>query len=289
MSIAYKTFKHAIPEIERLSDRVIRILGLNPSLMTLAGTNTYLIGTGKRRILVDTGSKGFPKYIENLQKVLKENDTSIGKIIITHWHNDHTGGIDEIYDNILKNDDIPLLKFKMPDGKDSSLKKHSRTYQFIEDNDVFRVDGATLRALHTPGHCEDHIMLYLEEENALFSGDAVLGEGTAVFNDLFDLMESLKKALRLEPTVLYPGHGPLVTEVKEHIGAYIEHRNNREIQIVNYLMKNASDMHSAEEIMEAIYENVPSQLHFKAVENVHFHLMKLLKEKKTGINKFFTV
>lgn len=54
------------------------------------------------RILLDTGSKGFPNYIENLRKVLQENNTSIGKVIITHWHIDHTGGIDELYSSIIK-------------------------------------------------------------------------------------------------------------------------------------------------------------------------------------------
>lgn len=108
------------------------------------------------------------------------------------------------------------------------------------------------RVHHTPGHTTDHIVLTLKEDNILFSGDCILGEGTAVFEDLFDYMNSLNVILDLKPSIIYPGHGPVVEDPVPKIQYYINHRNQRENQIFEVLKKEHIDL-TAMELVKIIY------------------------------------
>jgi len=264
-----------IPKLSQLSPRVWRILGMNPGPMTLQGTNIYLVGTGPLRTLIDAGQDGFPEYINNLSNLLKEQKVRIKDLIITHWHRDHIGALPEI-DSIIDGDKPTVHKFRRTDDDEVPA---GMGFQELRDNQTFSVEGATLRIIHTPGHTTDHSALYLEEENALFSGDCILGEGTAVFEDLHDYMLSLNKILELKPATIYPAHGPVVSKPMEVIQYYIKHRLQRESQILEYL-SSQSLAQTPMEIVKGVYKETPEHLHPAAEVNVRHHLEKLLKEKR---------
>ncbi|KAL4881950.1 beta-lactamase-like protein [Aspergillus karnatakaensis] len=266
-----------LPEVERLSASVLRILGGNPGKFTLQGTNTYLVGQGPRRILIDTG-EGKQSWVRHLKQVLSDENATVHQALITHWHHDHVGGISDL---LRLCPDATIYKHDAVDGQKN-----------IEDGQVFQVEGATLKACHTPGHTVDHMMLVLEEENAIFTGDNVLGHGTAVFEDLKAYLDSLQRMQNRVSGRGYPGHGPVVESATAKITEYIRHRQQREDEIIRVLRYGKLDVGDNErsperklswtpiEIVKIIYHNVPENLHLPAANNVIQVLNKLEAEGK---------
>jgi len=91
-----------LSDVSAVSDRVVRVLGGNPGYMQLQGTNTYIVGTGRERILIDTG-EGAPCWIARITEYLKTAHIELSFILLTHWHGDHTGGVPDLiaYDDAI--------------------------------------------------------------------------------------------------------------------------------------------------------------------------------------------
>ncbi|RVE40172.1 hypothetical protein evm_000795 [Chilo suppressalis] len=268
-----------IPVISKLSNRIIRILGCNPGSMTLQGTNTYLIGTGKNRILIDTGDKDVEEYQQNLAQVVQSEQVNIEHIVVTHWHHDHIGGVEDIYGTIAKQPKVWKHKRDETDAPDNEMPASIPTH-WLTDGQEIKVEGATVKVHHTPGHTTDHVVLTLLDENILFSGDCILGEGTAIFEDLYTYMKSLQRILDLKPRIIYPGHGNIVEDPTQKIEYYISHRNQRESQILNALMANPDKQMTEMDLVRIIYTETPEHLWAAAAYNVNHHLVKLTKENK---------
>ncbi|PSR90853.1 putative metallo-beta-lactamase domain protein [Coniella lustricola] len=266
-----------LQEVERLSPICIRILGGNPSKFTLQGTNTYLVGSGAQRLLIDTG-EGRPSWKAALQRTLVEEGASVSATLLTHWHGDHVGGVKDVL--CLK---PPRIYKHRPDAGQIA----------IHDGQRFQVEGATLTAHYTPGHTADHMVFVLEEEDAMFTGDNVLGQGTAVFEDLATYLDSLEKmGGGLFGGRAYPGHGPVIEDGRARIREYVSHRRQREEQITQTLQSvNKTAAVKGEsgsgggvaawhpmELVRVIYADVSEHLHAPAQGGVVQVLHKLEKE-----------
>jgi hydrolase len=160
-----------------------------------------------------------------LTKVLEERQLNISHVLLTHWHGDHTGGVPDLiaYD--------PKLSSRI------HKNEPDRGQQPIEDGQILQVEGATVRALLTPGHTVDHMCFVLEEENALFTGDNVLGHGYTVVEDLATYMDSLRTMSEQNCAIGYPAHGIKNENLPLKIREYIQHREIREKQILSALVR----------------------------------------------------
>jgi len=260
----------SMPDIERWSDRVIDVLGQNPGPFTGPGTNTYIVGTGERRLLIDAG-QGLDEHTALLATALEElaGGAMIDTVALTHAHPDHMGGLEMVVE-----------RFRPGTVKKKPWPEWDRgaSFETIDDGAELRVEGATLRAVYTPGHARDHLCYYLLEEKAVFTGDVVLGAGTTVIprdGDLGDYLASLRRLLELDLEVIYPAHGPAIRDPYVKINEYLAHRALREQQILEGL---AAGLRSVPDLVRRIYVDVPEWLHAAAGVSVEAHLRKLEKD-----------
>jgi len=265
------------PHTATLSPVVHRVLGLNPSTFTGPGTNTYLVGMGGGNpLLIDTGS-GVPAYVDLLRGHLRAVEAPpLARVILTHAHPDHIGGaadVGRLYPR------IPIAKQPWPERD----RQFPVQLDALKDGDRIAGEGYTLRAVFTPGHAPDHLCYLLEEEQALFTGDVVLGVGTTVIplegGDLGQYLDTLRRMLTLGVRRIYPGHGPVIENAQAKITQYLEHRLERERQILDELSGGAKTVPA---IVRSIYRAYPENLHAAAGQSVMSHLIKLERERRVA-------
>ncbi|KAG5961370.1 hypothetical protein E4U57_001818 [Claviceps arundinis] len=208
-----------LPDVEQITPRVLRVLGQNPGKFTYQGTNTYIVGTGKHRLIVDT-SGGEIEWAELLESTLISLNISLSHVLLTHWHGDHTGGVPDLL-RIYPHLEHDIYKNEPESGQ-----------QDIVDGQIFRVEGATVRALHAPGHSDDHMCFILEEEQAMFTGDNILGHGTSAVEDLGTFMTSMQIMLDQRCLTGYSAHGAVITDLPGKIRTELANKRRREKQIL---------------------------------------------------------
>ncbi|RMZ74763.1 hypothetical protein DV737_g5763, partial [Chaetothyriales sp. CBS 132003] len=279
---------HLLPlaDVEQCSLRILRVLGQNPGKFTLQGTNTYIIGTGHDRVMIDTGG-GSPAWAELVAAALKQHNVKLSHVLLTHWHGDHTGGVSD------------LLRL-YPDLR-GSIYKHTPDsgQQVIADNQIFSVPGATIRAVHSPGHSEDHMCFVLEEESAMFTGDNILGSGTSAVEDLAIFMDSLLKMQGQGCQIGYSAHGSTIADLPAKIAQELAAKMRRERRVMQTLQKlrqtegpitvkelvahmfgNGVDKEVAGQVLEPFMDEVLRKL---AADG------KVAFEKRRGVKKWFSL
>jgi glyoxylase-like metal-dependent hydrolase (beta-lactamase superfamily II) len=221
-----------------------RLTAPNPSPMTLDGTNTYVVGRNPA-VVIDPGPDD-SGHIEAV-RAAAERRGGIGTVLLTHAHGDHSDGVESL-------------------GVEPTPVSDGETV-------------AGLQAIATPGHAEEHFCFLLGK--ACFTGDLILGEGSTIVGprdtggSQLDYMRSLERLQELDLEVLYPGHGPEVTDPQAKIAEYIEHRLMRERRLVAALDRGER---SRTALLAEVWDDVPAELRGPAAIAMEAHLEKLQDE-----------
>lgn len=253
-----------VPGVPRaLSPLVRRIVAPNPSKMTGPGTNTYLVGIDEIAV-IDPG----PEITEHRDAILGCGGDRIRWILCTHTHPDHAPGAAALASAT----GATVRAFRSRDGL--------RVDERMRHGDEIDATEFRLRAHHTPGHASNHLCFVLTDERLMFSGDHVMQGSTVVIRppdgNMADYLESLRSVRALGLRAIAPGHGHLITDPGETLDRLIDHRLDRERQVLAALrVRGAARIR---ELVPEVYAGLDPELVPMARRSMHAHLLKLAAE-----------
>jgi glyoxylase-like metal-dependent hydrolase (beta-lactamase superfamily II) len=255
-------------------ERARCLLAPNPGIMTLDGTNSWILTEpgASRSVVIDPG----PIEDGHVDE-LDEETGDVALVILTHHHFDHSE-----------------VAVDFATRKGCPVRALDPAYCFngdpLTDDELIDVDGLSLRVLTTPGHTADSISLVLPAERALLSGDMVLGRGTTVvahpdgqLAPYFDSIERMRSlAASGEVTTIWPAHGPVLDDALGTLDYYLVHRRQRLAQVESALAQlgvgpDAEDEELPRQVVEIVYQDVDESLWGAAELSVRAQLAYLAR------------
>ncbi len=263
---------------DRLSPRIRRVVAKNPGPFTFTGTGAHIVGQGDVAV-IDPGPDDDAQIAAILRATWGERITHI---FVTHSHLDHSPAARPLA--IATGATIYAGGARCrPSGGGDRLEAGDdlgfRPDVALNDGDTFRGPGWTIEAVATPGHTANHYAYALIEENALFPGDCVMGWSTSVVSppdgDMGLYMRSLERIRARRYDALFPAHGPPIRRVDAFLAAYIDHRREREKQILQALETGGAA--TVRQLVERLYADHDRRLHPAACHSVLAHLLDLFR------------
>lgn len=260
-------FEHGVPF--RLNDRVRRLVAPNPGMMTGPGTNTYLLGE-EQVAVVDPG----PAIPEHIEAILAAGAGRIRWIICTHTHPDHSPA----WQGVAAATGAEVIGAMPADDRFQDDTFSPTT--LLSHDWVLSAPEFTLRALHTPGHVNNHYCFLLEDDGMLFAGDHIMNGSTVVIvppgGDMKAYIDSLQLLLDYPLQSIAPGHGDLIHTPREEVAGLVEHRLERERKVVAGLSSlGQADLNA---LVKVVYDDVDPARHDWAKLSLSAHLIKLADE-----------
>jgi glyoxylase-like metal-dependent hydrolase (beta-lactamase superfamily II) len=234
------------------TQRAFCVLAPNPSMMTLDGTNTWLIAEpgSTTAIAVDPGPDD-EGHLRRVVATAEGRGQRITTIVLTHRHDDHSGGAAALAE----------LTGAPVRAMDPAYRRGS---EGLAAGDVLTSSGCEIRVIETPGHTTDSVCLLVPADGAVLTGDTVLGRGTTVIGtdgSLGDYLDSLHRLRALVEDAglqaLLPGHGPLLPDAAGTLDYYLTHRAERLAEVQEAI---AAGDRTLAEIVARVYAEVDKAL-----------------------------
>ena len=244
-------------------------------------TNCYIVYSSKQILVFDPGSPYEDEQLALASTIdeLKFEGRAVREIVLTHLHPDHVGGVNALRMHLGPN--VPVAAHKAT----AEALTEIEVDHLIEDGEFLTLHGGptiNLRALHSPGHARGHLCFHDTERGILLTGDNVLGLGSVLIDppegNMIDYMKSLERLRSISNvTILFGGHGPAIATPYKKLDEYINHRLERERNILAAVQ---SGITQPSEIVAVVYTDVSPKAYPLAERAVIAHLEKLQAEGK---------
>jgi len=256
-------------QVAEIGPGIRRVIANNPSPFTFYGTGTYILGTGNVAV-IDPGPAD-PAHVQAILDAV-EGET-ISHVLVTHTHMDHSPGCALLRDFA----DAPTYAFgphgagKLEEGVpvEEGGDMDFRPDVLVRHGEVIEGGDWSVECVYTPGHTSNHMCYQLREARALFTGDHVMGWSTSIISppdgDMMAYMVSLELLLERDDAVYWPTHGPCVEDPKRHVRAFIEHRREREAQIIECVGQGVGLIH---DMVPRMYLDTPEFMYPAAARSV---------------------
>jgi glyoxylase-like metal-dependent hydrolase (beta-lactamase superfamily II) len=268
----------------QLAPGIRRVIANNPSAFTFHGTGTYILGSGQVAI-IDPG----PNDETHINAVLDALDgEEVSHILVTHTHTDHSPGCRLLQAKT----GAPTYAFgshgagkikqgvQVEEGGDMDIDPD----HIVKHGDIIRGRDWTDECVYTPGHTSNHMCFALQEQKALFSGDHVMAWSTSIISppdgDMAAYMDSLKLLLERDDEIYWPTHGPSIIDPKTHVQAFIDHRLERERQILECI--NQGTYH-IRDMVPLMYSDTPEFMYPAAARSVLAAMENLVRNQQVRV------
>ncbi len=267
---------------EQVSPLIRRVIADNPGPFTYTGTGTYIVGRpgpGATVAVIDPGPPD-DRHLAALLDAIRGQ--TVSHVLVTHTHRDHAP-----LARPLAAATGAVVLAAAPPAQDThasaSLDEDDDADFFpdrvLADGEIITGDGWSLETLATPGHASNHLCFALLEENALFSGDHVMGWSTTIVappdGDMTAYLASLDRVLARGFSTLWPTHGAPITEPEPFLEAYRAHRLDRERQVLKRL---ATGPQRISDMVPVLYAAIDPRLWPAASLSIQAHLIKLVRD-----------
>ena len=270
--------------VMQLAPGIRRVIANNPGPFTFHGTGTYILGTGKVAV-IDPGPND-ETHIDAILAGLPGEEVS--HILVTHTHMDHSPGCRPLQART----GAPTYAYG-PHGAgkiEQGVQVEEGGYMdFVPDylvthGDIIRGADWTVECVYTPGHTSNHLCFALQEQKALFTGDHVMGWSTSIISppdgDMADYMQSLELLLERDDEIYWPTHGPSIIDPKTHVRAYIDHRLEREQQILSCIDQGT---YQIRDMVPLMYRDTPEFMYPAAARSVLAAMENLVRKRQVVV------